>query len=145
MLVASGPSQRAHDHAELLAPEAAHDVVGTNRAAQRVGESLQQLVAHAVAVHVVDPLEVVDVEHEDGGRKMRAARFLQRVAQPLVEATVVEEPGERVGLRLVLEPRADLRVVDRERGRVREALRELELGIGELDVVAAAIEVEARP
>ena len=44
--------------------------------------------------------------------------------------------------RLVLEPRANLGVVERERGGVREALRELELVLGELAVVADAVDVE---
>ena len=100
---------------------------GRTQFRRRLGEPPQHLVADAVTVHVVDALEVVDVEHQHGDRPMRAARLLQRVQQPLVEAAVVEEPGERVGLRLVLEARADLRVVERECGRVAEALRELEL------------------
>ena len=55
---------------------------------------------------------------------------------------MVEEARERVGLGEVLEARADLRVVDRERCRVREPLRELELGVAERDVDAGAVEVE---
>ena len=62
---------------------------------------------------------------------VRAARILQRVQQPLVEAAVIEEAGERVGLRLMLEARADLRVVERERRGIGEPLRELELVVGE--------------
>jgi len=93
-------------------------------------------------VHVVDPLEVVDVEHEDGHRAMSAARFLQRVQEPLVECAVVEEAGQRVGLRLVLEPRADLRIVERERSGVRETLRQLELRLAEHALLAEAVDVE---
>ena len=126
-----GGVARAHDHAELLAAEPADDVLGPNRGAQRVREQPQQLVADAVAVHVVDALEVVDVEHQHRHRTVRPARLLERVQQPLVEGAVVEQPGERVGARLVLEPRADLRVVERERGGVAEALRQLELVVAE--------------
>ena len=64
------------------------------------------------------------------------------VEQPLVEDAVVEEAGERVGARLVLEPRADLGVVERERGGVAEALRDLELRLAERDAVAVAVDVE---
>ncbi len=137
-----GAVARAHDHAELLAAEAADDVLRADGRAQRLGELLQHLVADAVAVDVVDPLEVVDVEHEDGDGAMRAARLLQRVQQPLVERAVVEEAGQRVGLRLMLEPRADLRVVERERGGVGEALRELELGLAEHRLLAEPVDVE---
>ena len=131
-----------HDHAELLAAETADDVVGPHGAAQRVGERLQEVVADAVAVHVVDTLEVVDVEHEDGDGPVRPARLLQCVEQVVVEAAVVEETGERVGARLVLEARADLRVVDGERSSVGEALRELELDRREPDVGAGPVQVE---
>ena len=62
---------------------------------------------------------------------VRARRAGQLGAQALVEVPVVVEPGERVGLRLELERRADLCVVERERGRVAEALGELELLLGE--------------
>ena len=79
-----------HDHAELLATEPADDVVRADAGAQRLGQRAQHLVADAVAVHVVDPLEVVDVEHEHRDRAVRPARDLQRVQQPLVEAAVVE-------------------------------------------------------
>ncbi len=131
-----------HDDGELLAAEPADDVVRPDRRAQRVGQEPQQLVADAVAVHVVDALEVVDVEHQDGDGPMRSTRLLDRVQQPLVEAAVVEQAGERVGLRFPLEPRADLRVVDRERGGVAESFRELELVFGEQPLVALAVDVE---
>ncbi len=55
---------------------------------------------------------------------------------------MVEETRERVGLRLVLEPRTTLGVVERERGGVREALRELELVVRERAVFADAVDVE---
>ena len=87
----------------------------------------EQLVADPVAVHVVDALEVVDVEHQHRDGPVRPARLLERVQQLLVEAAVVEEARERVGAGLVLEPRPDLGVVECERRRVAEALRELEL------------------
>ncbi len=73
---------------------------------------------------------------------MRAARALELLAQPLVEAAVVVEPRERVRLRLVLQPRPDLGVVERERGRVGEALQELELVVVEHGGLAEAVDVE---
>ena len=53
-----------------------------------------------------------------------------------MEGAVVVEASERIGLRLVLEARADVRVVERERRGVAESRRELELLLGEEDVVA---------
>jgi hypothetical protein len=59
-----------------------------------------------------------------------------------VEVAVVVEAREGVGLRLVLEPRADLRVVERERRGVREADRELELLILERRRLAEPVDVQ---
>jgi hypothetical protein len=56
---------------------------------------------------------------------------VQLGAQAVVEVAVVVEAGQGVGLRLELEARADLRVVERECSRVAEALREVELLLGE--------------
>ena len=58
-----------------------------------------------------------------------------------MERPVVLEAGQRIGLRLVLERRADVRVVDRERRGVGEADDELELLLGEL-LEPGAVDVE---
>ena len=90
-----------------------------------LGERAQHLVAGRVAVDVVEALEVVDVEHQQRD-VIDVGSPLQLCAEALVEGAVVVEAGQRVGLRLVLEPRLDLGVVERERRRVAEALRELD-------------------
>ena len=71
-----------------------------------------------------------------------AARVRERLAQALVECAVVEEPGERIGLRLVLEPGADLGVVQRERRGIAESLGELELVVVERRVLSEAVDVQ---
>ena len=131
-----------HDHPELLAAEPADDVRATQRRAQQLGEIGQHLVARAVAVDVVDALEVVDVEHQHRDAVAGAVGARQLGAQPLVEVAVVVEAGQRVGLRLVLEPRPDLGVVERQRGRVGEAGGELELLVAEGRVLAEAVHVQ---
>ena len=133
---------RREDHRELLATDAADDVRRAHRRAQDVGDLVQQLIADAVAVDVVHLLEVVEVEHHDRDGVVRGRRLQERLAQAVVERAVVVEAGEGVGLGLVLEPRADVRVVDRERGGVAEALREEELLVGERSVLADAVDVE---
>src|SRR5207302_861692 len=97
---------RREDDAELLAAEPADDVGAAYRAAKRGREAAEHLVARPVAVDVVDALEVVDVEHQDGDRVVRAARSLELLAQAVVEGAAVVEAGQRVGWRLVLETRA---------------------------------------
>ena len=131
-----------HDDAELLAAQPADDVGAAHGLAEDVRERDEHLVARAVAVDVVDALEVVDVEHEHGDRVVRAADAVQLGAQAVVEVAVVVEARQGVGLRLELEAGANLRVVERERGRVAEALGQLELLFGEDRVVAEAVDVE---
>jgi hypothetical protein len=133
---------RGHDHAELLAAEAADDVRGADDPAEEVGELDEHDVADAVAVDVVHALEVVEVEHEDGDRVVRPACPVQLGAEAVVEVAVVVEARERVGLRLELQGGAHLRVVERERGGVAEALRQLELLVGEDGADAEAVDVE---
>ena len=61
------------------------------------GEGLQALVAGLVAVRVVDRLEVVDVEEDEGQRHAGAAHALQLAGDVLVEGAVVAQARERVG------------------------------------------------
>src|SRR5262245_35721848 len=56
-----------------------------NDATEQVGQLDEHEVAAAVAVDVVHPFEVVDVEHEDGDRVVRTARAVQLGAEAVVE------------------------------------------------------------
>ena len=100
------------------------------------------MVTRAVAVDVVDALEVVDVEHQHRHGVAGAARARQLGAQAVVEVTVVVEARQRVGLRLVLQTRANLRVVERERGGVGEPGGQLELLVAEGRMLAEPVDVE---
>ena len=122
---------RRHDDRELLAADPADDVRRANGRAQDVRDLEQELVADAVPVDVVDLLEVVHVEHHERDRVALRRRANDLLAQAIVERAVVVEAGQRVGRGLVLEPGADVGVVDRERGRVAEARREVELLVRE--------------
>ena len=130
------------DDRELLAADAADDVRRADGGAQHVRHLEQQLVADAVAVHVVDLLEVVEVEHHERDGVVLRRRAHELLAHAVVKRAVVVEAGERVGRGLVLEARADVRVVECERGRVAEAGREDELLVRELRVLADAVDVE---
>ena len=59
-----------------------------------------------------------------------------------MEVPVVVETGDRVGLRLALEPRADMGVVERQGRRVAESFRELELLGREGRLLADPVDVE---
>jgi len=49
-----------------------------------------------VAEAVVDQLEVVQVDEEDGGRALRSGAAVERLVQPLLEGDPVGQAGERV-------------------------------------------------
>ena len=131
-----------HDHGELLAADPADDVGGADGRAEVVGELRQHLVADGVAEDVVDLLEVVDVDHHDRHVRVLGGGERQLAPEALVEVAVVVEAGQRVGLRLALEPGADVRVVERQRGGVAEPLGELELDLAEGRVLADPVDVQ---
>ena len=81
------------------------------------------VVAGQVPVGVVDPLEVVEVEHDQAERRAVANGLLQVLA----EGGVVEQPGQPVGLGAHLDVAEDLRVLDGDGHLGREQLDELEL------------------
>ena len=130
------------DDGELLAADAADDVARAHERRRHLAERDEDLVPDAVAADVVDALELVDVEHEQGDGVACTARACQLCAEPLVEVAVVEEAGQRVRLRLVLEARTHLRVVEGERCSVAEPLRELELVLRKGRAGADAVDVE---
>ena len=74
------------------------------------GDLGEDVVAGRVAVHVVDALEVVEVEHDERDGRLVGRGDEELLPEPLVERAVVPEPGEWVGLRLVLERGANVRV-----------------------------------
>src|SRR5213593_883601 len=90
------------DDAELIAAVADHDVGLTAVALDEVGEMSEDAVTDAMAVVVVDHLEVVEVEHDQGKRCLAAGGAAQLALQALLEEPVVVEAGETVGQGLLL-------------------------------------------
>jgi hypothetical protein len=103
---------------------------------------MKQLVADAVPVDVVHLLEVVEIEHHHGDRVVCCGGTQELLAKAVVERPMVVETRQCIRLGLVLEPRADVGVVDRERGGVPEPLGEKELLVREFGVLADAVDVE---
>ena len=130
------------DDRELLASDPADDVAGAHGRTQHVGHLEQELIADPVSVDVVDLLEVVQVEHDQTDRVVLGRRSHELLPHAVVERPVVVEAGQRVRRRLVLECRADVSVVEGERGRVPEARGEEELLLAELRVLADSVDVE---
>ena len=85
----------AHDDGELVAAEPRHEILAPDNGAQAAGDDLQERVARRMAVRIVDLLEAVEIDPEDGER----IGLLQRRkagAEFLEEAAAVGEPRQRV-------------------------------------------------
>ena len=71
--------------------------------AQYVANQAQAIVAGGVAIGVVEPLEVVHVEHDERDRSSIAGCPGKFVRQLLVEMAAVAQSGQRVGTGLTVE------------------------------------------
>ena len=98
LLVGAGEQQH-----ELVAAVAGDLVVRAQLALQRLGDPPQQLVAGGVPARVVDALEVVEVEDHRAERRLVAPRAGDLLADPDLHRAVVEDAGQRVGARDVLD------------------------------------------
>ena len=101
-LVGIGPVQ---DDGELVAAQACHQVVATDDLPDARSDLAEQRVPGLVPEGVVDLLEVIEVDQQEGQAAACVAALGQRGQGPveLVEqATTVAEPGELVGHRLLL-------------------------------------------
>ena len=108
---------------EFLAAGAAEDVAVARIAAHLIGDMDDGGVADVVAVGIVDRFEAIDVQRQD---RERDALHLQCI-QGLLQATTVEQAGQRVGAAGPVE-RADpvLQCVEAVQHRVFQ-LRDLEV------------------
>ncbi|KAG0743471.1 hypothetical protein G6F24_016261 [Rhizopus arrhizus] len=85
----------AQDQAELVAAEPAGQVLLAGHRAQDVAHALQHAVAGLVAMAVIDLLEAVAVDQQQGLRQpfLLGAAFLQVQGQ----AAAVVQPGQFIG------------------------------------------------
>ena len=91
------------DQQELVAAEAGEEGV-TGGIFQAAGNCAQQLVADDMAENVVDLLEAIEIEAEDGEALARAARLVERQLQALVERRPVRQVGQGVVMRHMGDP-----------------------------------------
>src|SRR6516225_2244146 len=109
------PAMRLHSRSAIRCP-ASRSVSGITTAnsspptratrsegRKAVGDFLQHVVAGRVATLVVDPLEVVDVDHHDGNRLIRRAAACDQSRHMRLEVAAVEGARQRVDHRLLEE------------------------------------------
>ena len=95
-----GPRQ---DQGEFLAARAGRGVAIAHRVAKLGTHALEHPVAEGMPMALIDRLEVVEVEGDQGDSLPLQCGPLQLAAQDLLEPSVVRELGERVGLGEVAE------------------------------------------
>ena len=94
------------DQGEFLAARPGRGVPAADRVAELGAHALEHPVPEGMPMALVDRLEVVEVEGDQGdGGPAPAAAFCSSLAQGLLEPAVVREAGERVGLREVAQLR----------------------------------------
>jgi hypothetical protein len=108
-----GAGQVGQHHREFVAAQARHHVVVARAGFQARRGLHQQLVADAVAEHVVDVLEAVQVDEHHGRAVPVAAGPGDRVFQAAAQLAAVRQVGQRVVLGQVGQAVARLLALDR--------------------------------
>ena len=85
------------DDGELVAADAEGLFAGTAVLGERARELAQHAVAGRMALVVVQPLEVVEVEEDERQPAAGGVRAEERTVDVLLEGAVVAELGQRVG------------------------------------------------
>ena len=91
------------DDDELVAAEPREEIPAPGGVVHAMGDLLEDRVADRVPVRVVGPLEVIEVDEQDGDRLAAAARPRERLIEELDRRGAVVQAGERVVRRLVNE------------------------------------------
>ena len=94
---------------ELVPSQPRHGVRRPHRRTQTVADGDQEMVTGRVTEAVVDELEVIEIEGEEGGARGVAARqAIQRATEPIGEEGAIDQPRQHVVEREVPHPRLGL-------------------------------------
>src|SRR3712207_617145 len=100
---------------ELLSAEAGDLVGGAQGLGQGHSDGLNHRIAGRMPIGVIDLLEEIDVEDQDGERSLVAPVETERILGEEAEAPAVEETGEGIRLGQVTQSRHVLRMLRRGR------------------------------
>ena len=114
--------RRRKDHRELFPAVAAHDVDLANGFVEHAGELLQHGVSGEMPVVIVEPLEIIDVDHQKRHAAVVATHPLDLLFDPVLEVAVVVAPRELVHDHRILRLLEEL---DLDDGRVPQLLLDL--------------------
>ena len=89
---------------EFVAAQARERIADSNPGLQHAGDLLEQLVPGGVTASIVDQLELIQVEVQQRVAAIRVLPHgLDRGGQPIFEFAAVDEPGERIVARLIMQ------------------------------------------
>ena len=88
-------------HGELLATVARRRVLALDVGLQGAADGAQDPITEQMPVGVVDPLEVIDVRHQQTRPRAARSRGGEARLERAVEGPAVREPGERVDQRFL--------------------------------------------
>ena len=100
--VAQGFAILLAEHGELLATQAPEQGVGEG-GGEGPGEGDQRRVATGVAMFVVDPFEVIQIDHRHAQVAAAGLGLGEQLLTVLIEGAAVVQPGEGIELRSLLE------------------------------------------
>ena len=96
-------AMRAHlHHGELVAAEPGTGIRLANAGGDPLGHRDQEIVAREVAERIVDVLEVVEIDQQQGDRLVASAGLGDSVLQAVVQQDPIGQPGQRVVMRHVV-------------------------------------------
>ncbi len=97
--VGGAHARSGQEHGELLAAGTAKGVGGAQRTTREIGEGLQDAVAGAMAEAVVDRLEPVEVEDDQGERRVLLLAAVEQRLGGLHEGAAIGDAGQRIDAR----------------------------------------------
>ena len=114
--------QRGKYDRELVTPEPCHRIRVARAVLQTPSDLTQQQIPDVVPERVVDVLEIVQIDQQQGGETSIAPCLRHRPLQPILEQQPVRQArqdvvmGEVVNLRLGLDPSGDVPLHGHEMG-----------------------------
>ena len=99
-----GIADVAQQHGELIAAETRDRVALFRARLEPMRDDRQQLIARAVAERVVDPFEMIEIDvHERAAREPGGGRR-ELLREPVAEQRAIRQLGERIVVRLAIQP-----------------------------------------
>ena len=112
---------------ELIASEPRDGVAHPDRLLDPRRHRGEQFVSDLMAEAVVDELEVIEIEEQDGGGRLAAPLPAERLVEPVEEQDAIGQTGERVVECPVAHPVLGGLSLERVREHVRQGLEEVDV------------------